>query len=411
MDSDKRRTGCFKCAGVQSDIVTKTFDVIVYNQVPTVDFNLVTNESPAWTFPKGLGLHTLRYRPTASFFHEEKTRFNVNAIDPNIDNLGFDYNWKLERFAVKDINNISGTAANTYSYTTQVPFTNSFKGQGLPWGAYRITMSVTDKPPVPPYKSTDAKTVSVTKNYYIIPELNLSAGFESTNSEIMVGDTVKLKAKTSKETENVTCTLEGTTFTLNKVSEDSSFAYWEKNISIPDSITESGTYYLNFTGTTSYGGNGSVTREVKDTVSLDIVALKLINFRITDIVNHPDVNFPYTKNMLVNELIKYKTGYYVTFRIDSKGKPYNVYGRIGVGNNGSMDQIINLTKVASGDTETWQGRFYTSPYLSADTVISIKLDCSKGATTYNYNVKENWDGKSLIVNGSALQDGRVNLTN
>ncbi len=397
-------------AGVQSNIVTKTFDVIVYNQVPTVDFNLVTNESPTWTFPKGLGLHTLRYRPTASFFHEEKTKFNVNVTDPNSDNLGFDYNWKLERFAVKDINNISGTAANTYSYTTQVPFTNSFKGQGLPWGAYRITMSVTDKPPIPPYDSGDAKTTTVTKNYYIIPELSLTGNYEG-NDEVAVGDTIKLKSKTSKETENVYCTLAGTNYVLSKVSEDSNFAYWEKNIVVPDSITESGTYYLNFAGSTTYGGNGNITREIRDSVPIDIVALKLINFRITDIVNHPDVSFPYTKEMLVNELIKYKAGYYVTFQIDSKGKPDNVYGRIDIGNNGSVDQVINLTRVAYGDTETWQGRFYTSPYLTPGTVISIKLDCIKGPTTYNYNLKESWDGRSLIVNGSALQDGRINLTN
>ncbi len=397
-------------AGVQSNIVTKTFDVIVYNQVPTVDFNLVTNESPTWTFPKGLGLHTLRYRPTASFFHEEKTKFNVNVTDPNSDNLGFDYNWKLERFAVKDINNISGTAANTYSYTTQVPFTNSFKGQGLPWGAYRITMSVTDKPPIPPYDSGDAKTTTVTKNYYIIPELSLTGNYEG-NDEVAVGDTIKLKSKTSKETENVYCTLAGTNYVLSKVSEDSNFAYWEKNINIPDSITESGTYQLQFVGSTAYGGNGNITREIRDTVSINIVALKLINFRITDIINHPDVSFPYTKDMLINQLIPYKSGYYVTFQIDSKGKPDNVYGRIDIGNNGSVDQVINLTRVAYGDTETWQGRFYTSPYLTPGTVISIKLDCIKGPTTYNYNLKESWDGRSLIVNGSALQDGRINLTN
>jgi len=394
-------------AGVQSDIVTKTFDVIVYNQVPTVDFNLVSNESPAWSFPKVLGLHTLRYRPSSTFFFEEKVRLDTYANDPNPDNAGFDYSWKFERFAVKNINEISGTADDIYTSN----FVNSFKNQGYGWGAYRITLNVTDKPPVPPYKSTDAKTVSVTKNYYIIPELNLSASFESTNSEIMVGDTVKLKAKTSKETENVTCTLEGSTFILNKVSEDGSFAYWEKNITIPDSITESGTYQLQFLGNTTYGGNGSVTREIKDNVPINIVSLKLINFRITDIVNHPDVSFPYTKNMLVNELIKYKAGYYVTFRIDSKGKPDSVFGRVDISNNGSIDQIINLTKVASGDTETWQGRFYTSPYLTPGTVISIKLDCVKGPTTYNYNLKESWDGRSLIVNGSALQDGRVNLTN
>lgn len=398
-------------AGVESSIVIKNFKVIVTNQAPIVDFELVSNESPVWNFPKILGLYTLRYKPTASFFYEEKTKFNVNVTDPNTDNSGFIYDWKLERFAVKNINNISGAAANTYSYTTQYPFTNSFKGQGLPWGAYRITLSVTDKPPIPPYASGDAKKAITTKQYYIVPELSLTGSFESASTEIMVGDTITLKAKTSKETENVICILEGTTFTLNKSSEDSGFAYWEKNITIPESITESGKYQLQFVGNTTYGGNGSITREVRDTVSLDIVVLKLINFRITGIVNHPHISFPQTKDMLKTELIPYKAGYYVTFRIDSKGKPDQVYGRVDIGNNGSVEQIIYLTKVVTGETETWQGRFYTSSTLSANTVISIKLDCNKGATVYDYNLKESWNGRSLITNGSALMDGRVNLTN
>lgn len=397
--------------GIQSGIATKNFEVIVYNQAPTADFDLISNESPAWSFPKILGLHTLRYRPTNSFFHEEKTKFNVNVKDPNTDNTGFAYDWKLERFAVKDIKNISGTATNTYNYTKQYPFTNSFEGQGLKWGAYRITLSVTDKPPVPPYALGDEKTAAVTKQYYILPKLSLTGSYKSANTEIMVGDTITLKAKTSKETENTTCTLKGTKFILNKVSEDSSFAYWEKNITIPDSITESGTYQLQFVGNTTYGGNGSITREVRDTVSLNIIALKLINFRITDIVNHPDITFPYTKDMLINKLISYKAGYYVTFKIDSKGKPDQVYGRIDVGDNGSINQVVNMTKVASGNTETWQGRFYTDTKLDKNTVISIKLDCKKGATSYNYNEKESWNGRSLITNGSALMDGRVNLTN
>lgn len=398
-------------SGVYSDRVTKSFNVVLHNYAPTVDFNLVSNENPAWVFPKIIGLQTLKYRPLNSLFYDEKAKFNVNVTDLNTDNTGFIYGWKLERFTVKNINNISGAAANTYSYTTQYPFTNSFKGQGLPWGAYRITLSVTDKPPIPPYQSTDAKTATVTKSYYIVPELSLTGSFESASTEIMVGDTITLKAKTSKETENVICTLEGTTFTLSKVSEDSSFAYWEKNITIPDSITESGTYQLQFVGNTTYGGNGNVTREVRDSVPIVITSLKLINFRITDIVNHPDVSFPKTKDMLESQLIPYKAGYYVTFRIDSKGKPDNVYGRIDISNNGSIDKIINLTKVVTGDTETWQGRFYTSSYLPESTIISIKLDCNKGTTTYDYNLKESWDGRSLVTNGSALQDGRVNLTN
>lgn len=398
-------------AGISSNVFTKSFEVMVENSVPTINFNLVSNQNPAWTFPKNLGLYTLRYRPTNTLFSEEYARFDTYINDPNTDNTGFLYNWKLERFAVKDINNISGAATNTYNYTTQFPFVNSFKNQGLGWGAYKITFKATDIPPIPPYQSTDAKSAEITKYYYIVPEISLDGNFESSKSEIMVGDSIKLKAKTNKMTDTVGCNFNSTDYALSKVYEDSNYVYWEKNITIPESITESGTYQLLFVGKTTYGGNGNVTREIKDTVPIDIVALKLVNFRITNIVNHPYITFPYTKNMLLSALIPYKTGYYVTFQIDSKGKPDNVYGRIDVENNGIANQVINMTKVVTGDTETWQGRFYSSAHLPVNTIISIKLDCSKGSVTYDYNDKENWDGGSLITEGSALQDGRVNLTN
>ncbi|WMJ77864.1 hypothetical protein RBQ61_02750 [Sedimentibacter sp. MB35-C1] len=395
-----------------SEIYTQYFKVVTVNQAPTADFDLLSNESPTWTFQKVLGLHTLRYRPTASFFHEEKTKFNVNVTDANSDNLGFIYDWKFERFEVRNISNISGASDNVYTYTKQYPFTNSFKGQGLPWGAYRITLNVTDKPPIPPYTSEDAKTAIVTKSYYIVPELSLVGNFESSNPEIMVGDTIKLKAKTSKETENVYCTFIDESYALSKTNEDGNFAYWEKSIVIPDSVTESNTYNLQFKANTTYGGNGSITREVKDTVPIKIISLKLINFRITDIVNHDNVNFPYTKNdLLTKGLIEYKAGYYVTFRIDSKGKPDNVYGKIDIKNDDIIEQTLNLTKIITGDTETWEGKFYTNSKLDVNTIISIKLDCNKGSTIYDYNLKESWEGRSLITEGSALQDGRVNLTN
>jgi len=397
--------------GLQSEEVTKSFNVIVFNYQPNVNFNLVSNQNPTWTFPKILGLYTLNYRPSNTLFSEEYSRFDTYINDPSTDNTGFIYNWKLERFAVKDISNISGAATNTYSYTTQFPFTNSFKNQGLGWGAYKVTLKVTDKPPIPPFVSTDAKSAEITKYYYIVPETSIVGSFESSKTEVMVGDTITLKATTSKLVGSVNCSFAGTIYNLNKSSEDGNFIYWEKEIVIPESITESGTYNISFIGKTTYGGNGNVTREVKDNVPIDIIALKLINFRITNIVNHTDITFPYTKDMLISNLIPYKTGYNVTFQIDSKGKPDNVYGRIDVGNNGTIEQNINLTRVVTGDTETWQGRFYTTALLQSNTVISIRLDCNKGTTAYNYNEKENWDGRSLVIKGSALQDGRINLTN
>ena len=208
---------------------------------------------------------------------------------------------------------------------------------------------------MPPYSTGDEKTSTIVKHYYIVPELSLTGSFESINTEVMSGDTIKLKAKTNRVVEGVACTLGGEKHTLTKVSEDSSYAHWEINITIPDTITESGTYQLQFIANTAYGGNGSITREIKENVPIHISSLKLLNFRITSIVNHDNVTFPYTKDMLVSSLIGYKAGYYVTFRIDSKGSPGNVDADIF--ENTSLKQQVSLTKVSSsGSTDTWEGR-------------------------------------------------------
>lgn len=394
---------------LQSDITFKEFDVVIKsNTAPTVDFNLVSNEIPIWVLPKRLGLITYLYRPFNGLFIEEKSKFNVIVSDPDYDNLGFIYNWKLERFGVNNISNISGAADNIYNYTTVAPFESSFNNVGLPWGAYRITLSVTDKPPIPPYQIGDEKSVVVTKSYYIVPEITLTGSFEG-NTEVVVGDTIKIKAKTNKQVTDVEAKFGSDLIKLVKISEDSQYLYWEKNYSIPESITESGTYFIDYNAYTNYGGNGNNTRKVEDKVPIDITALKLYNFRIIDIVNHFDVSFPYTKAQLINKLIDYKTGYFVTFLMDSKGKPDSVNSKILL--NGILDQQIVLEKISTGDTETWQGKFYTNARMDVDKIISIFTNCRKGTLTYDFNEKENWNGKSLIIKGSALQDGRINLTN
>ncbi len=393
--------------GLESDIVKKSFEVVIMNTAPIIDFDILSNENPLWIFPRTIGINTILCRPLNSFFIEEKTKFDVSVID-DLDNLGFIYNWKFERYKTDDIN-IAGAADNVYTYTTKYPFVDSFKSMFLPWGAYRITLSVTDMPPIPPYEIGSEKTVNVTKTYYIIPEINLLGSYEG-KSEIVVGDNIKLTAKTNKEVTSVYAKFNGDLIELLKVSEDSQYAYWGKNnYSIPESITESGTYYIDFIAYTNYGGNGNNTRKIEDKVPINITALKLFNFRINNIVNHPDVTYPYTKEMLTNKLIDYKTGYYVTFLIDSKGKPDSVYSKILL--DGILNQKITLEKITSGDTDVWQGKFYTNARLPEEKIISIMTSCNKGTVVYDYNQKENWDGKSLIIKGSALQDGRINLTN
>ncbi|MGD9678890.1 MAG: hypothetical protein AB7V16_11170 [Vulcanibacillus sp.] len=401
-----------------SDVYTQTFKVVPVNHAPTADFNLVSNQSPAWTFPRTVTISankTARFvtRPTSNFFHEELTRFNTTITDPNgADNLGFVYEWTLENYKVNNIGSIGSTApASVKSYTTATPFTNSFKAQGLDWGAYKITLKVTDKPKIPPYEINSELSTYVTKTYYQIPDISINGSYISPNTEILVGDVLSLSATTNKEVTAVTATLNGKIVSLTKDSAAGESVYWKGTLEVPSSITVSGNYTLQFQAKTNYGSNtGAITKEVYHDLSLNIIALRLMNFRITSIVNHTDEIFPYTKDMLVSNLINYKAGYYVTFQIDSKGNPDSVNADIYEGSTKKQD--IAFTKISSGGgTETWQGKFFTSARLAEGTEISIKVDCTKGATDYDYNVKENWDGRSLITNGSALMDGRVNLTN
>lgn len=409
-------SGVWGDAKATSEIYTQTFRVVPVNHAPSANFDLVSNQSPAWTFPRTVAVaanKTAKFvsRPTGNFFHEELTRFNTTITDPNgADNLGFVYEWTLENYKVNNIASIGSTApASVKSYTTATPFTNSFKAQGLDWGAYKITLKVTDKPKIPPYEVGSELSTYVTKTYYQIPDISINGSYTSPNTEIIVGDTLSLSATTNKEVTAVTAVLNGKTVSLTKDSTAGENVYWRGTLEVPSSITVSGSYTLQFQAKTNYGSNtGAITKEVYHDLSLNIIALRLMNFRITGIVNHTNVTFPYTKDMLVSNLINYKAGYYVTFQIDSKGNPDSVNADIYEGSTKKQD--IALTKISSsGGTETWQGKFFTTARLAEGTEISIKIDCTKGATGYDYNVKEGWNGKSLRVSGSALSDGRINL--
>jgi hypothetical protein len=402
-----------------SEIYTQTFKVVPVNHPPSADFNLL-GDHVAWSFPRTetvsvTGSKTFRHRPSAAtFFFEEFVKYDVQVSDSNgADNLGFLYEWTLENYKIPKLSGIgSANLDSVKTYETEKPFAGiekSFSNQGLGWGAYRITLKVTDMPKIPPYEVGSELSTYVTKNYYIVPDLSIVGNFTSTNPEIIVGDTIELYATTNKEVTAVSVTLSNTTVDMTKKNTAGETVYWEGNIQIPESITETGTYDLAFKAVTNYGSeSGAITKEVASDVPIDIIALRLLNFRITNIVNHYNVTYPYTKDMLISSLINYKAGYYVTFQIDSKGSPDNVYAHIY--ENGIKKQDLTLTRIStSGSNATWQGKFFTVARLMEGTEISIKLDCKKGATVYDFNEKERWDGRSLRVSGSALGDGRINL--
>jgi hypothetical protein len=468
-------TGAWGDPKATSDIFTQSFKVIPVNHTPSANFNPTPN--PARIY--------------------QTINWNANYSDPDSDNTGFDLNWTLERYEATNLSGINGSPDNIYAYTGSTPFSGSFESNGLPYGAYRITFSVTDKPPVPPYQPTDTTTVYDTKDIYVLPRITLSSSYEgdatngktitlkaTTNEHVtslrvtflgqtrwltlvstsgnvkyweldfdiptnnlqlgnqtasfraycnyggvgssyyinsnttiyvkpilsivgsydgdpITGETITLKAETTTYANNVSVNFLGQTITLNHVSTVGQTKYWEKDFVIPDTVSSSGNYPATFTATDGYGQTAT------DTISIYVVALKLTNYRITDIVNHDTYSYPLTR---VNLPVDYRTGYYVTFRIDAKGNPVSVKAK--VYNGTTLDKEVTLTQVGTSGTDTiWEGKYYADAHLATGTFIYMDLTAYKGSTTYNYNLKEGWNGRVLRVNGTALEDGRVNRTN
>jgi hypothetical protein len=473
-------TGSWGDPKATSEVFTQAFKVIPVNHSPNANFN----PTPVFYAPNTYRIY-------------DNINWNVSYSDPDTDNTGFDLKWTLERYAVSNLSGISGSPDNIYSYTGAVPFYGSFEGKGLPYGAYRISFAVTDKPPIPPYQPTDPITVYVTKNIYVLPRITLTPSYvgDATNSKTVTlkattnehvtslrvtflgqtkwlshvstsgstkywelnftiptnntllgnqtasfraycdyggagssyyidsniniyvkpiltiigdyegdpitGETITLKAQTSKYANTVTVSFLGHTIVLNNVSTVGETKYWEKDFVIPEDLSDSGNYPATFTATDSYGQTAT------HVISIYVVALKLTDFRVEDIVNHDTYSYPLTR---VSLPVDYKAGYYITFRINAKGNPVSVKAKIY--NDSTLDKEVDLTQVAISGTDTvWEGKYYSDANLPDGTLIKMDLTAYKGATTYNYNLKESWDGIVARVSGTALQDGRINRTN
>ncbi|KXG73770.1 Kelch repeat-containing protein [Thermotalea metallivorans] len=253
----------------------------------------------------------------------------------------------------------------------------------------------------------EATVLELLWNIVVNTPINLQPSMSDT---VRVGETYNIEATTSKYANKVeVIAFKGTPYESSVMTLSSTttgdLKKWSIGYTIPNNLVD-GVYTFEFKATTPNGN-----KETK-TLSVKVISLQLTNFRITNIVNHDHLTYPITKDMLINSLVEYKTGYYVIFRINSKGKPNTVEAKIDIGHDGSVDQNVNLTKVGdSGTEEIWEGKFYTNARLPNNTIISLELIARKNTTTYNYNDKENWDGKALIIKGTALQDGRINLTN
>jgi hypothetical protein len=365
---------------------------------------------------------TITFNPEHPVFIE-KNPYNWNFSVGNPDGTSLQYSWSLKNYIVKNTsevntNNPDNTIELTRNNATP-PFTGSFKSNNLKYGVWDINIQLLEL-----LDDDFGETISTTKRIYVIPEILLKGSFTS-EAEIIVGENINLIASTTKETDRVFVDLiapDGTTeveegIELTSTLQPNGKLLWEKEYTIPDTVSESGEYNLRFTAQSKYGGEyflpSGVSREETELVKIDITALKLLDFRITEIVNHPEsgvsISNPLQKDTGELPFEHYKTGYYVTFRINSIGQPLEVKATAKV--DGVIDPVkgnIPFVFVENdGIEQVWEGRYYSDADLTSGVITLENIIAIKGSVEYNYNLKEPWNGRILIIDGTAYQDGKI----
>lgn len=265
---------------------------------------------------------------------------------------------------------------------------------GVPEGSYEIRLRVRAEGK-PYWSAWHMETLEV------VPRVTIIGGYEG---EPIVGNTITLRGVTNLEATSATVEFLGELRNLNLVSTTVNSKIWETNFTIPLTITESGERNATFTAYSMYSYLGDIAIDV---VPINIIALMLIDFRVVDIVNHLEYNYPLYKDNLP---VDYRSGYYTTFRINARGNPNRVESRVGVG--GVYDKTVDMTLIENLGLETvWEGRYYSPARLPTGTLISMELEGFRGVVSYNYNAREPFHGNVLRVNGTALSDARINRTN
>ena len=374
---------------------------------------IVKDNFGVWSYPffMSFNLHTVPPMQIKAKLKTELSNFSLSSVPASENLIAYDiwtrypFDAKLQLVLFNGETQVGPTKEVVYSSST-----GTKTGQDISWNdiMYNIPATLKNQLYIMRIRALDkdipSQYADIIFNVNVKTPINLQPMIEG---NIVTSEEFELSALTSKYVNSaylgsgVKVVMFYNTPYEKVIELDGNTSNWNKKI-ICDDIPD-GEYNFKFIATLPSG-------EYEEKIlSTNVLSLKLINFRITDIVNHFDITYPYTKDMLINNLIEYKTGYYVTFQIDSIGKPNSVNSTILVDN--ISDQNVVLEKTSSGTTETWQGKFYTNARLDEGKIISIKTSCNKGPVIYDYNQKENWDGRSLIIKGSALQDGRINLTN
>lgn len=251
---------------------------------------------------------------------------NEDSYGTANDSPTFTLEYLFERFKTKTIKTVTidESSTDTKEYgpktitatdgkdnTKVAPFTTS-KDEGLKWGTYRITTTVTDNP----NNHSASKSASITtnpdvipKHLYVIPRIDVTNnhyewdGTIDTQEQIPVGDTVTITVDSDEETTGMVirfpdgiggevrrdATLTGTT-----TNDDGSVTkHWSCDMVIPDTIEEDFlengkgyTYYCE--GWTDYGTDGGYANKTRTKVlpcKMNVLAIKLYDFAITDVAD------------------------------------------------------------------------------------------------------------------------------
>lgn len=134
--------------------------------------------------------------------------------------------------------------------------------------------------------------------------------------------------------------------------------------------------------------------------------LKLTNFRIISMVNPPyNYTFPiYQSGMPVEA----KSGYRNSFEIDVQGKADSITVSI-TDSNGNNWGNVNMTKTRDIDAYHSVWGFSHAPDLDIPkgTIIKYYIVGQRSTVTYDYNAKNSWNGDTIRIIGSALEDTRI----
>ena len=134
-----------------------------------------------------------------------------------------------------------------------------------------------------------------------------------------------------------------------------------------------------------------------------VIAIKLIDYQITSMVNPMTAyNYPI---LYTNFPVKSKAGYNVDFSIKAKGNPEEVYVKI-KDSTGYDYGIYPMTLSEQNDsvTSTWTYTFYPKKETEKGVIIYTEVIARRSTSTYNFNEKTPFDGRTISINGSALED-------